>query len=346
MPASRSRSPRRQAEAADKEPEASLEEQYAAALAVEAEEAQQELQLELRREAQSAPVGQPQGSGAIAMPSMAGVSTMPCMGGMMQGMPMQWAGMPGMSGMPMMMAGMGAMGCMGTMSPMGALGGVMPFGAMGGMGTMPMCNMGGCAMGGCAMGGCAMGGMGGMMPMGHMGMMGGMMPASGMVPGGSASGATPSTGAVGMESLQKMMKDQESAFMKSASSTLRAAAAGQARPAPSGEGSAPSSDGISRSNPMHRAYQPPDTEIILGITDKRFEGNIRMFLDEVGYGFVKSAEFEKVWEATGKQKNDVFIHRYQKGPFNVGDRVTFRVYLNFKGKPQGTDLRAPNGVGE
>merc|ERR1711862_731948 len=96
---------------------------------------------------------------------------------------------------------------------------------------------------------------------------------------------------------------------------------------------------VARSNPMHPAYKPDNTEQLLGITDRRFEGQIRMFLDDVGYGFIKSFEFEKQWDTTKRPKNDVFIHRNQKGHFKIGDKVSFSVYLNFKGKPQGTDLR-------
>eukprot|EP00929_Paragymnodinium_shiwhaense_P065611 TRINITY_DN3286_c0_g2_i1.p1 TRINITY_DN3286_c0_g2~~TRINITY_DN3286_c0_g2_i1.p1 ORF type:complete len:331 (-),score=76.86 TRINITY_DN3286_c0_g2_i1:108-1100(-) len=326
---SRSRSPR-----AHGEGEKTLEQQYAEALAEEEKELQRELQQGSASAGQvaiqvpnvqaapvsqghsvvaAAPAAMPGGvpvapgmtmvPGMPAMPGAApGMAAMPGMG--MPGMGMPGMGMPGMAGMapmPMQMGAMGGMGGMGGMCAMPQM--MMPMG-MGGMGMMPMMQM---PMG-----------MGMMAPMGAMG-MGMPMPVA-------ASDAS--------------LQDQESAFLKTASKTLQSAAVGQTVRTTTTSASSVDT-GIAKTNPMHRAYQPPETEVVIGVTDKRFEGNIRMFLDDVGYGFIKSANFEKAWESTGRQKNDVFIHRYQKGPYKVGDKVTFSVYLNFKGKPQGTDLRDP-----
>merc|ERR1711879_307228 len=88
---------------------------------------------------------------------------------------------------------------------------------------------------------------------------------------------------------------------------------------PDGPSFSSASGGASRSNVNHLAYRPPHSEPVIGITDKRFEGTIRSFSDKEGYGFLRSAVFEKAWLAKGLPKNDVFLHRNQKGPFDQGD---------------------------
>merc|ERR1740121_870176 len=55
--------------------------------------------------------------------------------------------------------------------------------------------------------------------------------------------------------------------------------------------------GASRSNVLHLAYRPPQAEPVTGITDRRFDGTIRSFSDKEGYGFLRSADFEKAWAA-------------------------------------------------
>merc|ERR1712039_1020776 len=142
-----------------------------------------------------------------------------------------------------------------------------------------------------------------------------------------------------MESMQSMLKAREEQLVSAWSQTLKAGASAQQGMSDPVESASASSARISKNNPLHRAYKPENTVSLRGITDRRFDGQIRMFLDDVGYGFIKSEEFEKAWDGTGRPKNDVFIHRNQKGSFKVNDKVSFSVYLNFKGKPQGTDLQ-------
>jgi cold shock CspA family protein len=277
--------------------------------------------------------------GLVGMPGMCG---MPGMVGM-AGIP---TGMHGFAPIPGLAGGMGGMaapvGMMPGMACMGGMAGMAGIPGMPGMGMMtpmmgPMNAMGGVSMMGSMMGtmnSCAAASMGGnMCGLGAMG--------AGASAMNSSMTSTPVAASGGSPMDISKLKEQESAFLKSASETLRGAISGQSvRSLGSGvSATPPPGSGVARSNPMHRAYQPEGTEPVHSITDHRFEGHIRMFLEDVGYGFIKSASFEKAWESTGRAKNDVFIHRYQKGPFHVGDRVSFSVYLNFKGKPQGTDLR-------
>jgi len=296
----------------------------------------------------------------MAMPVIGGAGDLSGIGGL--------GGMGGMMGGMANWGGMGAMGGVGTMAPCaGAMGGIGAMGGMmGGMGGLPMMGMGP---------------LGGVPPQnfmmhmnGGMGTMGGMMGAMGMVPpmAGAMAGAPMSTvmglapmpgmpampaaaamggipsalggpsGAVDLESLQKASKDREDALVSAFSQRIQAAASSLSSNGATAETQS-SGVGVSKNNPLHPAYRPEGTEPLLGITNRRFVGHIRMFLDEAGYGFIKSLEFEKLWEQTGRPKNDVFFHRNQKGPFSKGDKVDFSVYLNFKGKPQGTDFRKPSG---
>merc|ERR1719167_421493 len=138
-----------------------------------------------------------------------------------------------------------------------------------------------------------------------------------------------------------MVQQQEAAYAKTLAESLKAGATAH------DSGDAPSftstGGGASRSNVLHLAYRPPHAELVLGITDRRFEGTIRSFSDKEGYGFLRCADFEQAWLAKGLPKNDVFLHRNQKGPFDQGDFVSFAVFLNFRGKPQATDLRVASG---
>lgn len=88
-------------------------------------------------------------------------------------------------------------------------------------------------------------------------------------------------------------------------------------------------------NVNHPNYRPPDMEQKPGITDKRFVGRIKFWFETKGFGFIESEEFSKVFGGD----SDVFLHHFQKRHFQRGDLVEFSVFTNFRGKPQGTELR-------
>merc|ERR1712190_628669 len=99
-----------------------------------------------------------------------------------------------------------------------------------------------------------------------------------------------------------------------------------------------SSSSTSRSDVNSPAYRPPNTEPIFGVTDRRWEGYIRLFIEDSihGYGFIKCKELQEKFP-----DKDVFLHRNQRNGFNQGDTVTFAVFMNYRGMPQATDLRRP-----
>ncbi|CAK9052853.1 unnamed protein product [Durusdinium trenchii] len=92
-------------------------------------------------------------------------------------------------------------------------------------------------------------------------------------------------------------------------------------------------------NVNHPNYRPPDMEQIPGITDKRFVGRIKFWFENKGFGFIESEEFTKAFRGD----SDVFLHHFQKRHFQRGDLVEFSVFTNFRGKPQGTELRKVKG---
>lgn len=118
----------------------------------------------------------------------------------------------------------------------------------------------------------------------------------------------------------------------SAMATIKAGAA------PLGMEESVSRNGVPRTDPLHLAYKPPNTDSIPGLTDRRFDGKIRLFIEKegYGYGFIKCNELAERFPT-----QDVFLHRNQRGSFNQGDRVTFTLFVNYRGKPQATDLRKP-----
>ena len=85
-------------------------------------------------------------------------------------------------------------------------------------------------------------------------------------------------------------------------------------------------------NVSHPNYRPPDMEHKPGITDKRFIGRIKFWFETKGFGFIESEEFSKVFGGD----SDVFLHHFQKRHYQQGDLVEFSVFINFRGKPQGT----------
>mmetsp|Transcript_108578 Transcript_108578/g.198001 ORF Transcript_108578/g.198001 Transcript_108578/m.198001 type:complete len:344 (+) Transcript_108578:59-1090(+) len=239
--------------------------------------------------------------------------------------------MPGMQAMPgtQAMPGMQAMpGCMG----------MMPMGTMGDMSGMraPM------PMGVCMVPMGSMGSMGCMMPMGAMGGQAMMMPMGGMMPGmngmmmGMPQMAAP-MGAmnpmmVGMEAPQG--SEQEQAQQEKAiSNAMRVIKAGAGKSVELDD-SRPAT--LPPTNPQSLAYRPSNTEFVPGVTDRRHEGKLRLFIDGAGYGygFITCPALKKRYP-----DKDIFLHAHQKGPFQQGDDVTFNVFVNFRGNPQATDLR-------
>merc|ERR1719362_2336588 len=211
--------------------------------------------------------------------------------------------MAGMNPMMAMMAGMNPM--MAGMNPMMAMG----MGGMPAMGSMGMPGMGGC-----------MGNMGGMSGMGGMGVM-------------------PNMAMMGMGTDQGQMQAQQ----ESAQAYAKAMAvikAGAAKPSEEEEalGAAGVGTSVPKTDPTHHAYWPANTDIFPGITDRRWQGTIRLFIEDKlhGYGFIKCDELRAKFPDKDK---DVFLHRNQRKGFKQGDVVNFAVFMNFKANPQATDLR-------
>merc|ERR1719491_2313784 len=89
-------------------------------------------------------------------------------------------------------------------------------------------------------------------------------------------------------------------------------------------------------NVHHPNYRPPDMEIVPGLTDKRYEGILKLWFEDKAFGFIECSEIR------GKGKypdGDVFLHQNQRRHFGRGDHISFNVFLNFKGRPQATELR-------
>jgi len=88
------------------------------------------------------------------------------------------------------------------------------------------------------------------------------------------------------------------------------------------------------SDVSHPNYRPAEMEAIPGVTDRRFEGKLKLWFEEKGYGFIESEELRKIYPDV-----DVFLHQNQKRHFEKGDSITFSIFMNFRGRPQGTELR-------
>lgn len=63
-----------------------------------------------------------------------------------------------------------------------------------------------------------------------------------------------------------------------------------------------------------------------------FEGTIKSFSHNTGYGFIASDDIKASWDC------DAFLHKHQVGHFQPGAVVRFTAYLNENGKPQAKDL--------
>merc|ERR1712039_1152861 len=81
-------------------------------------------------------------------------------------------------------------------------------------------------------------------------------------------------------------------------------------------------------------FRPEKSEEIPGITDQRWEGSIKAWFDDKGYGFIESPDLKKKYPET-----DVFLHAGQRQEFKKGAWVTFGVFMNNRGKPQATSLK-------
>mmetsp|Transcript_11650 Transcript_11650/g.31258 ORF Transcript_11650/g.31258 Transcript_11650/m.31258 type:complete len:513 (-) Transcript_11650:71-1609(-) len=77
---------------------------------------------------------------------------------------------------------------------------------------------------------------------------------------------------------------------------------------------------------------PPTSEEMVGVTDRRFEGVLKKFNESGGYGFIACDELMQ-WFG-----QDVFAHHKQLLGFEVGQPVTFAVFLNKDRKPQAKDV--------
>merc|ERR1711920_163986 len=69
-------------------------------------------------------------------------------------------------------------------------------------------------------------------------------------------------------------------------------------------------------------------------TDQRWEGSIKAWFDDKGYGFIESPDLKKKYPDA-----DVFLHAGQRQEFKKGAWVTFGVFMNNRGKPQATELK-------
>lgn len=86
------------------------------------------------------------------------------------------------------------------------------------------------------------------------------------------------------------------------------------------------------------ARGPPGTSTeIEGVTDIRHEGTIKSFNETRGFGFIQC---DVLMEQFGA---DVFLHKVQFQGFEVGQEVSFEVFLNKDGKPQGKELLSADG---
>lgn len=76
-----------------------------------------------------------------------------------------------------------------------------------------------------------------------------------------------------------------------------------------------------------------DEQQVLGT----FQGVIKSFNHaENGYGFIDCPELKS------GGYNDVFLHREQRGEFDVGSEVVFVAFLNRKSQPQAKELQSPS----
>lgn len=77
---------------------------------------------------------------------------------------------------------------------------------------------------------------------------------------------------------------------------------------------------------------PPTCIEMPGVTDRRFEGVVNFFDEGQGYGFIACEEMQKQFGA------DVLLQQRQRGGHEVGQQVSFAIYLTKAGKPRAKEL--------
>jgi len=92
---------------------------------------------------------------------------------------------------------------------------------------------------------------------------------------------------------------------------------------------------VSPPQPQATAHTPKTSRELPGVTDRRFTGVIVSYKPEEGYGFIQCPELHDIFG------RDVFLHRLQIGCFDVGDFVSFSVFLNKNSQPQAKELGVP-----
>eukprot|EP00931_Biecheleriopsis_adriatica_P101654 TRINITY_DN76748_c0_g1_i1.p1 TRINITY_DN76748_c0_g1~~TRINITY_DN76748_c0_g1_i1.p1 ORF type:complete len:559 (+),score=93.23 TRINITY_DN76748_c0_g1_i1:40-1677(+) len=84
-----------------------------------------------------------------------------------------------------------------------------------------------------------------------------------------------------------------------------------------------------------------DSQPIEAILEQhRFQGVIKSFVHEKKYGFIDCARIKKLFSSRGKAVNDVYLSEKDRGGFDTGDVVSFKVRLNGNNQPQASDLAA------
>ncbi|CAE7915065.1 unnamed protein product, partial [Symbiodinium sp. KB8] len=117
-------------------------------------------------------------------------------------------------------------------------------------------------------------------------------------------------------------------------------------------------------NINHPHYRPPDMEVVPGLTDRRFVGVMYLWFEDKGFGFIECPDITKKFGQDALEEDESksllkagaggsakvvkldepislywFLHRTQRKNFKRGQYVSFSVYLNYRGKPQATELR-------
>jgi len=72
--------------------------------------------------------------------------------------------------------------------------------------------------------------------------------------------------------------------------------------------------------------------------DGLFNGFVKSYNQEQGYGFIHSDETWQLYHA------DVFLHQNEANGLEVGSQVSFQVHFNGRGKPQANSVSAAGGV--
>jgi len=82
---------------------------------------------------------------------------------------------------------------------------------------------------------------------------------------------------------------------------------------------------------------PESSQEMPGITDQQWTGTIKSFNEARGFGFITNDEL------MGHFGADTFLHKVQFTGFEIGQEVTFEVFLNKDGKPQAKELQSADG---